>query len=50
VLDLLKELLRPASISCVLALLAPGVALLFAPSLARWGDDGSPPCSFSTRC
>ena len=36
-LDLLKELLRPASISCVLALLAPGVALLFAPSLARWG-------------
>ena len=36
-LDLLKELLRPASISCVLALLASGVALLFAPSLARWG-------------
>jgi uncharacterized SAM-binding protein YcdF (DUF218 family) len=37
VLDLLKDLLRPASISCVLALFAPGVALLFAPSLARWG-------------
>ena len=36
-LDLLKELLRPASISCVLALLAPGLALLFTPSRAQWG-------------
>ena len=36
-LDLLKQLLRPASISCMLALLTPGVALLFVPRLSRWG-------------
>ena len=36
-LDLLKEFLRPANISCVLALLTPGLALLFVPPLARWG-------------
>ena len=36
-LDFLKETLRPSHISCVLALLTPGVALLFVPSLARWG-------------
>jgi uncharacterized SAM-binding protein YcdF (DUF218 family) len=36
-LDLLKDTLRPASISCILALLAPGVVLLFVPPLARWG-------------
>ncbi len=36
-LDFLKETMRPSSISCVLALLAPGVVMLFVPSLARWG-------------
>jgi uncharacterized SAM-binding protein YcdF (DUF218 family) len=35
--DFLKEMLRPSQISCVLALLTPGVALLFVPSLSRWG-------------
>jgi uncharacterized SAM-binding protein YcdF (DUF218 family) len=37
VLDFLKQTLRPAQISCVLALLTPGVLLLFVPPLARWG-------------
>lgn len=36
-LDFLKENLRPAHLSCLLALLAPGTAMLFVPSLARWG-------------
>jgi uncharacterized SAM-binding protein YcdF (DUF218 family) len=36
-IDFLKENLRPAHIACVLALLTPGTALLFVPSLARWG-------------
>ena len=36
-LDFLKEYLRPSSISCLLALLTPGLVLLFVPSLARWG-------------
>ena len=36
-LDFLKQTLRPSQISCVLALLTPGVLLLFVPPLARWG-------------
>lgn len=36
-LDFLKESMRPSTISCMLALLAPGTLLLFVPSLARWG-------------
>ena len=36
-LDFLKENLRPAHIACMLVLLTPGTALLFVPSLARWG-------------
>jgi uncharacterized SAM-binding protein YcdF (DUF218 family) len=36
-IDFLKENLRPANIACMLMLLAPGTALLFVPSLARWG-------------
>ena len=36
-LDFLKETLRPSTISCVLALLTPGVVLLLVPLLARWG-------------
>jgi len=36
-LDFLKDTLRPSSISCILALLTPGVVLLFIPRLARWG-------------
>jgi uncharacterized SAM-binding protein YcdF (DUF218 family) len=36
-LDVLKHTLRPSYISCVLALLTPGVVLLFVPALARWG-------------
>jgi uncharacterized SAM-binding protein YcdF (DUF218 family) len=36
-LDFLKENLHPADITCILLLLAPGTALLFVPSLARWG-------------
>ena len=36
-LDFLKENFRPSNIVCVLALLTPGTALLFVPSLARWG-------------
>ena len=36
-LDFLKQTLRPSQISCVLALLTPGVVLLFVPPLARWG-------------
>ena len=37
ILDFLKETLRPSNISCVLALLTPGVVLLFVPSLSRSG-------------
>jgi uncharacterized SAM-binding protein YcdF (DUF218 family) len=37
VLDFLKLTLRPSQISCVLALLTPGVLLIFVPPLARWG-------------
>jgi uncharacterized SAM-binding protein YcdF (DUF218 family) len=37
VLDFLKQTLRPSQVSCVLALLTPGVLLLFVPPLARWG-------------
>jgi uncharacterized SAM-binding protein YcdF (DUF218 family) len=37
VLDFLKQTLRPAQISCVLALLTPGVVSLFVPPLKRWG-------------
>lgn len=36
-LDFLKQTLRPAQFTCVLALLTPGVLLLFVPPLARWG-------------
>ena len=36
-LDFLKQTLRPSSIACTLALLTPGTAMLFVPSLARWG-------------
>ena len=36
-LDFLKANLRPSEIACVLTLLTPGIALLFAPLLARWG-------------
>jgi uncharacterized SAM-binding protein YcdF (DUF218 family) len=36
-LDFLKDTLRPSSMSCILALLTPGVVLLFVPPLARWG-------------
>jgi uncharacterized SAM-binding protein YcdF (DUF218 family) len=36
-IDFLKENLRPANIVCMLMLLTPGTALLFVPSLARWG-------------
>ena len=36
-LDFLKENLRPAHITSVLALLTPGVVMLFVPRLARWG-------------
>ena len=36
-LDFLKQTLRPSSIACMLALLTPGTAMLFVPSLARWG-------------
>jgi uncharacterized SAM-binding protein YcdF (DUF218 family) len=36
-LDFLKDNLHPAEITCMLLLLAPGTALLFVPSLARWG-------------
>jgi uncharacterized SAM-binding protein YcdF (DUF218 family) len=36
-LDFLKEFLRPSTMACMLALLTPGTALLFVPSLARWG-------------
>jgi len=35
-IPLLKETLRPASIACLLMLIAPGVVLLFVPPLARW--------------
>ena len=34
--DFLKENLRPSSVSCVLALLTPGAALLFVPAMSRW--------------
>lgn len=36
-IDFLKDTLRPADISCVLALLTPGIVLLFIAPLARWG-------------
>ena len=36
-LEFLKQNLRPTHVAFVLALLAPGTALLFVPSLARWG-------------
>ena len=36
-LDFLKDTLRPSNISCILALLAPGVVMVFVPRLARWG-------------
>ena len=36
-LDFLKEFMRPSHTACMLALLTPGTALLFVPSLARWG-------------
>ena len=35
--DFLKDNLRPSSVSCVLALLTPGVLLLFVPAMSRWG-------------
>lgn len=35
--DFLKGNLRPASIICMLALLTPGMVMLFVPSLAKWG-------------
>jgi len=37
VIDFLKQTLRPSQITCILALLTPGVLLLFVPPLARWG-------------
>ena len=37
ILDFLKGHARLAQIGCILALLTPGVALLFVPALARWG-------------
>src|SRR5437764_4914466 len=37
ILDFLKATLRPSSISCILALLTPGVVLLSIRPLARWG-------------
>jgi uncharacterized SAM-binding protein YcdF (DUF218 family) len=36
-LDVLKENLRPADITSILLLLAPGTIMLFVPALARWG-------------
>lgn len=36
-LDFLKQNLRPSHLTCTLALLAPGTAMLFVPSFARWG-------------
>ena len=36
-IDFLKQTLRPSQITCILALLTPGVLLLFVPPLARWG-------------
>jgi uncharacterized SAM-binding protein YcdF (DUF218 family) len=36
-LDFLKENMRPSHIACILALLAPGTAMLFVPRFARWG-------------
>lgn len=36
-LDFLKETMRPSSITCALALMTPGAAMLFVPPLARWG-------------
>ena len=36
-IDFLKETMRPSSVVCLLTLLAPGLALLYVPSLARWG-------------
>ena len=36
-LDFLKQTLRPSQISCILALLTPGVLLLFVRPLAQWG-------------
>jgi uncharacterized SAM-binding protein YcdF (DUF218 family) len=36
-LDFLKENFRPADITSVILLLAPGTAALFVPSLAKWG-------------
>jgi uncharacterized SAM-binding protein YcdF (DUF218 family) len=35
--DFLKDYLRPSSVSCLLALLTPGAALLFVPTMWRWG-------------
>src|SRR5215208_879958 len=35
--DFLKETMHPSQISCMLALLTPGVVMVFAPSLSRWG-------------
>jgi uncharacterized SAM-binding protein YcdF (DUF218 family) len=37
IIDVLKAHARLAQIGCILALLVPGVALLFVPALARWG-------------
>jgi uncharacterized SAM-binding protein YcdF (DUF218 family) len=36
-LDFLKEHMHPAQVACILTLLMPGTALLFVPSLAKWG-------------
>src|SRR5437016_693946 len=36
-LDFLKDSLRPSTITCVLALLTPGVVLLLIPRVTRWG-------------
>jgi uncharacterized SAM-binding protein YcdF (DUF218 family) len=36
-IEFLKEAMRPSSVVCVLLLLAPGIVLLYVPSLARWG-------------
>ena len=41
-LDFLKDTLRPSNISCILALLAPGVVMLFVPRLARGGRHPKP--------
>jgi uncharacterized SAM-binding protein YcdF (DUF218 family) len=36
VIDFFKSVMRPSSMTCLMALLTPGVVLLFVPPLAKW--------------